>query len=56
MNKVVSKALGMAALMGAGMGAYMLLESKNPEMAKDMKNMANNAKNKATDIVSDMTN
>ena len=56
MNKIVSMALGMMAIMGAGIGGYMLLEKKNPEMAKDMQNIANNAKNKATDIMNDMKN
>lgn len=56
MNKIISKALGIAAIAGMSVGGYMLLQKKKPEMLNDMKDMASDAMDKASDFMSDMKN
>ena len=54
MHKIMSKALGIAAIATASIGGYILMQDKAPKLADDMKDMARNMKDKATDVVNDM--
>ncbi len=53
MNKTMKRVMGVATMMGASYGAWMMYKKMNPNASSDLKNATKNTLRKTADMLDD---